>query len=239
MIHVEMNNKNLILSVIDEGIGIDEKNMDSIFNPFEQEDSSTTRNFGGTGLGLSITKSLVELMHGDLGVESVKNIGSTFRVVIPFKKIVKQKLAKKEKDIDYHSLFEDVNILIVDDNEINHEVLKGVFEDFKVNLFHAYNGSECKKIAERESIDIILMDFHMPDMDGSEVTRNLKKSNLTKQVPVIGVSADAFKSSKELAIESGMEGYITKPIDFDNLFLLMSKLLVKEIPYNINESFQV
>ena len=228
-IHAEINDNELVLSVIDEGIGIDKKNIESIFNPFEQEDSSTTRNFGGTGLGLSITKSLVELMNGQLLVESKKGEGSTFKVLVPFDKVQIGKSSNNEKKIDYGASFKGVKILIVDDTEINHEVLNGVFEDFEVTLYHAYNGNECKKIAEREIPDIILMDFHMPDIDGSEVTRNLKKSNLTKSIPVIGVSADAFKSSKEIALESGMEGYITKPIDFDLLFYTMSNLLSKEL----------
>ena len=231
-IHALMNDDELILSVVDEGIGIDEKNLDSIFNPFEQEDTSTTRNYGGTGLGLSITKSLVELMNGQLLVESKKGKGSTFKVIVPFHKIQLGKSSYDEQKNDYHSCFNGIKILVVDDTEINHEVLKGVFEDFEVNLFHAYNGNQCKEIAERELPDIILMDFHMPDIDGSEVTRNLKQSNLTKKIPVIGVSADAFKSSKEAALSSGMEGYITKPIDFDQLFLTMSKILPKDLIEN-------
>ena len=109
-------------------------------------------------------------------------------------------------------------VLIVDDNEINHEVLKGVFEDFDLQLLHAYNGYECLNITEKEFPDIILMDFHMPDIDGTEVTKQLKNSSVTSSIPVLGVSADAFKSSKIQALESGMVGYVTKPIDFNLLF---------------------
>ncbi len=227
-IHAEMKGREFVLSVVDEGIGIDKKNLETIFNPFEQEDSSTTRNFGGTGLGLSITRSLVDLMNGQLLVESEKGIGSSFRVIVPFDKIKTGSSLSKGKDVDFEAYFKGIKILIVDDTEINHEVLNGVFEDFELTLLHAFNGKECKNIAEREIPDIILMDFHMPDIDGSEVTKNLKKSNLTKRIPVIGVSADAFKSSKEIALNSGMDDYITKPIDFDNLFLTIFNLLAKD-----------
>ena len=120
-------------------------------------------------------------MNGQLLVESKKGKGSTFKVIVPFHKIQLGKSSYDEQKNDYHSCFNGIKILVVDDTEINHEVLKGVFEDFEVNLFHAYNGSQCKEIAERELPDIILMDFHMPDIDGSEVTRNLKQSNLTKK----------------------------------------------------------
>ena len=93
---------------------------------------------------------------------------------------------------------------------------------------HAYNGFECLEITEKERPDIILMDFHMPDIDGTEVTRRLKKSFSTASIPILGVSADAFKSSKLLALESGMVGYITKPIDFNLLFSLMANYLPKQ-----------
>lgn len=228
---VEMDGTNLILSVIDQGIGIEQKNIEAIFNPFEQVDSSTTRSHGGTGLGLSITKSLVALMRGEIKVISKVNEGSTFKVSFPFKHKKRKSTKEFNQDLDYSTLIKNVKVLIVDDNEINHEVLKGVFEDFEISLFHAYNGVECIEITENEMPDIILMDFHMPDIDGTEVTRRLKKSFSTASIPILGVSADAFKSSKKQALESGMIGYITKPIDFDLLFSLMVEYLpkVKEI----------
>lgn len=228
VIRAEMIDGELILSVIDQGIGIEEKNIDAIFNPFEQVDSSTTRTFGGTGLGLSITKSLVELMKGEINVESKVSFGSTFVVSFPFKQKKRKEREDLDSHIDYKSIIKNVKVLIVDDNEINHEVLKGVFEDFNITLVHAYNGFECLEITEKERPDIILMDFHMPDIDGTEVTRRLKKSFSTASIPILGVSADAFKSSKLLALESGMVGYITKPIDFNLLFSLMANYLPKQ-----------
>ena len=174
VVKVEMDDLNLILSVVDQGIGIDQKNIEAIFNPFEQVDSSTTRTHGGTGLGLSITKSLVELMKGEISVSSKVNEGSTFKVSFPFKQKGRKSTKELNQDIDYTSLIKDVKILIVDDNEINHEVLKGVFEDFEISLFHAYNGFECIEITKQEIPDLILMDFHMPDIDGTEVTKRLK-----------------------------------------------------------------
>ena len=235
VVKVEMDKLNLILSVVDQGIGIDQKNIDAIFNPFEQVDSSTTRTHGGTGLGLSITKSLVELMKGEISVSSKVNEGSTFKVSFPFKQKGRKSTKELNQDIDYTALIKDVKILIVDDNEINHEVLKGVFEDFEISLFHAYNGFECIEITQQEMPDLILMDFHMPDIDGTEVTKRLKKVFSTASIPILGVSADAFKSSKKLALDSGMVGYITKPIDFDLLFSLMVKYLPKSKEVKIEE----
>jgi len=235
VVKVEMDDLNLVLSVVDEGIGIEQKNIEAIFNPFEQVDSSTTRTHGGTGLGLSITKSLVELMKGVISVKSKVNEGSTFKVSFPFKQKRQKNTKELNQDIDYSALIKDVKVLIVDDNEINHEVLKGVFEDFEISLFHAYNGYECIEITQKEMPDLILMDFHMPDIDGTEVTKRLKKTFSTASIPVLGVSADAFKSSKKLALDSGMVGYITKPIDFDLLFSLMVKYLPKSKGVKVEE----
>ena len=166
-------------------------------------------------------------MKGEIKVTSKVNEGSTFKVSFPFKQKKRKDVKELNKDVDYGALIKNVKVLIVDDNEINHEVLKGVFEDFEISLFHAYNGFECIEITDKEMPDIILMDFHMPDIDGTEVTRRLKKSFSTASIPVLGVSADAFKSSKTQALESGMVGYITKPIDFDLLFSLMVEYLPK------------
>ena len=220
-----MDNDKLTMSVVDQGIGIDKKNLDAIFNPFEQVDSSTTRNYGGTGLGLSITKSLVELMNGKIEVFSEVNKGSTFTVSFTFDKKKAEKVHSYDDNMDYSTMIKNVKILIVDDNEINHEVLKGVFEGFEVQLLHAYNGYECLEITEKELPDIILMDFHMPDIDGTEVTKKLKSSSVTSTIPILGVSADAFKSSMMQALDSGMVGYVTKPIDFNLLFRLMAEEL--------------
>ncbi|MBG16641.1 MAG: hypothetical protein CL853_09855 [Crocinitomicaceae bacterium] len=225
VVKADMDNENLILSVIDQGIGIDEKNIEAIFNPFEQVDSSTTRTYGGTGLGLSITKSLVELMNGTIQVRSKVNQGSTFTVSFFFDKKKTEKVQIFGDDVDYSLIIKNFKVLIVDDNEINHEVLKGVFESFDLEILHAYNGYECLDITEKELPDIILMDFHMPDIDGTEVTKQLKSSSITSSIPILGVSADAFKSSKMQALDSGMVGYVTKPIDFNLLFKLMAEHL--------------
>ena len=214
----EMKNDRVELSfeIQDTGIGIPQSKLLRIFNSFEQGDSSTTRKFGGTGLGLHISKSLVQLMGGEIMVESEEEQGSVFTCQIPFKKSAKKaqeviQPGKTERSIDKR---ENYNILIAEDNKTNQVVTLNMIQKLGYGGDIANNGVEVlKKLAETR-YDLILMDIKMPGLDGLKTTkeiRNNRKYSEFKDIPIIALTANANRNEKEGYKEVGMNDLIFKP----------------------------
>ncbi|MFT7230642.1 MAG: signal transduction histidine kinase/ActR/RegA family two-component response regulator [Bacteroidia bacterium] len=217
----------LRFSVKDDGIGISEEKQRKIFESFEQEDTSTSRKYGGIGLGLSISKKLVELMGGEIGLTSEKNIGTTFyftlNVEIP-KTLARQELTvntipsatqASEATVMTSGKFAELyplRILVAEDNPFNKMFIDKLFEKFGYTDAHyAENGIEVLKKLEHETIDVILMDIQMPEMDGLEATRRILKKYGNRRPAIIALTADATDSSKSHYLDAGMDGFLSKP----------------------------
>ena len=213
--------KSIEFFIEDSGIGIPQEMHAVIFERFRQVDDSHTRTYGGTGLGLTICKNLTHLMGGELNLQSEVGKGTRFTITLPMWTISSQreepaedKTKTKERD------WKEKVILIAVDEESNYTFLEHVLKRTGVKLLWAQNGMEAVNIAQTEKIDLILMDIHMPGMDGYEATEIIKKGN--KSLPIIAQTAYALKGEKELSIGSGCDAYISKPIDIIELMGLLS-----------------
>lgn len=208
--------------VIDKGIGIDNSKLNSVFKTFEQADSSTTREYGGTGLGLAISKTLVELMDGRIGVLSELNVGSTFYFTLPLFDV----LDEEEIEIIEENI-KNINgkVLIVEDNKTNQILLCALLDDLGLECAVVNNGLEAIEAVKKARYDLILMDENMPIMNGSEATKIIKTLDGVKDIPIIAVTANALKGDKETFLESGMDDYISKPIDAVKLEKIIKKYI--------------
>ncbi|GEM_PF-2046564 len=228
--------------VNDTGIGMTEEQLNRLFEPFMQADQSTTRVYGGTGLGLSITYKLIEMMQGKIEVSSKINEGSCFAVALTFEYTIKsneQVVKQVTDDVSYElENIRGARILLVDDHEINQQVAKEILEleGFYVEI--ADNGEVAlDKLNAGAEYDLILMDLQMPIMDGYQATKIIKQNLRLKDIPIIGLSADAVYDTKKKALDSGMNDFITKPINTSMLFKVISKWITPKIrePYKRTE----
>ena len=214
----------LIFKIMDEGIGISEDKQKIIFNPFEQADNTITREFGGTGLGLAITKKMVELLSGSITLKSVENEGAEFTIKIPLHPV---SAIAVSQNIDLASVHfaKDHKILLVEDNLMNQNMMKKLLQEFNLHVDLASNGTEAIDMAVQMSPDLILMDMHMPQMDGTEATKAIRQINTLKKIPIIAISADAFEEKQKAALKIGVNDYLTKPIDLNKLIDTLQKYL--------------
>ncbi|MBF0234874.1 MAG: response regulator, partial [Desulfamplus sp.] len=227
--------------IADTGIGISEEHKNRLFHSFSQEDSSTSRKYGGTGLGLAISKKLVELMGGGVGVISEKNVGSTFQFTVTFEKnntYVDSTAVKKEVDAASPRLINlstlpHAEILLVEDNIMNQKVALALLNKFDFLVDIANNGREAVDAARRKHYDLIFMDMQMPEMDGIEATkiiRNCDSPVLNPNVPIISMTANATKNDRQKCYDAGMNAYLSKPIDPEELLSVIKKYLVDTPP---------
>ena len=210
--------------IIDEGVGIPESKLETIFVPFEQVDTSVTRKFGGTGLGLAITKKMVELMGGTIEVSSTLGKGSVFEIAIPLREA---DIFEGEEEYDLDTIVFSKNnvILVVEDNKMNQEMMEAFFKQLNLPMYLAENGEEGVRKTMELRPNLILMDMHMPVMDGMEATKQIRKTDEIKTTPIVAVSADAFQDQQKQALAIGIDGYITKPINFTKLMPYFIKYL--------------
>ncbi|MFO8235424.1 MAG: ATP-binding protein [Bacteroidales bacterium] len=208
--------------VADTGKGISKTKRQEIFKRFSQEENTQKQNINGTGLGLSISKGLVELMGGEIWVDSELDKGSTFYFTIPFKKAEKNKQDDKAQNLTKD--LSNKTILIVEDDYNSYILLKTILKDSKCKIIHVDNGYKAiDKIKQTPEIDLILMDIRLPHMDGLTTTKEIKK--IRKDIKVIAQSAYAMAEDKEKTIKAGCEDLITKPIDKEKLLNLVHKFL--------------
>ena len=207
-------------SVSDHGPGIPAEVQGRLFQAFEQGDNSATREFGGTGLGLAISKRLVELMGGEIGFDSQAGRGSTFWCVIPLEprtardqpaRPSKMPLAEIEAALSQrHGA---AHLLLVEDNPVNLEVARGSLEHLPWRIDTATDGREAVDLAGRRRYDLILMDMQMPEMDGLEATRQIRRLPGHATTPIIAMTANAFHSDRRLCLEAGMNDHVSKPVE--------------------------
>ncbi|MDR0876227.1 MAG: response regulator [Clostridiales Family XIII bacterium] len=219
-------------SVADTGIGLDKEAMESIFDAFEQGDGSATRRYGGVGLGLPISRSIVRLMGGDIEIDSRPGEGSTFSFVLNLKTIFSEEKSKEEapNTIDLTG----TRILVVDDVDINRMIVASLLEDTGVEIIEAEDGKEALEVfisSEPGSIAAIFMDLMMPVMGGLESVEAIRALDRpdAKTVPIIALTANAFKEDVERALAAGMNEHMAKPIDPDDLIAVIYRYLGKKL----------
>ena len=224
-----VDQSNLLFFVRDSGIGIPEKMRERIFERFVQLDQDGENAMGGAGLGLAISKNIINLLGGKLWVESVEGKGSDFFFQLPIKEVPKNiKHTINDKDdqnLDFESDWSNKRILIAEDDQINFQYLKEVISKSGAEILWARSGIEAINIAEvEEKLNLILMDIKMPEIDGIQATRYIKK--IRPQVPVIAQTAYAMENDRIKCLNAGCSAYIPKPIDQKKLFLLIEKFLL-------------
>lgn len=223
-LHVSHQEKNIVFKVTDTGIGITEAQIDKLFNPFQQADTSTTRQFGGTGLGLAICHDLSKLMGGLIEVKSIPDQGSTFTVYLPLPKCAPQINIEQDNLPSDKNQLENCRILVADDVEMNRFLLSNMLAHEGADVVLAENGKQALEAVEKQgaaAFNIILMDVQMPIMDGHQATRHIHKIAL--DLPVIGLTANAMTQDKEKALAAGMIDHVPKPIDFNQLMRSIHK----------------
>ena len=215
-------NGELVISVVDTGIGIPQSKIGHLFTAFHQGDSSITRRFGGTGLGLAITKYLVEMMRGTISVKSEENVGSHFEIKIP---VLTRNNQDRPVKIEPNHPSKAVNLLVVEDTESNQFVIKLILNKLGHNVFIASHGAEAIAFLEeqRQNIDIILMDVSMPIMDGITATRLIRQKGIN--IPIIALTAHALESDKTTCMKAGMDGFVSKPVRRQEIYEAIQSLV--------------
>lgn len=218
------NREYLQFKISDTGIGIAEEQKDRLFEPFEQEDSETARNYGGSGLGLSITKNLVEMMKGAIHVESEKGNGACFIVELPFIIAAKAEEVSQIDEIEMREYdLSGVHILLADDNTLNCEIAVELLESANAVVDTVENGKEAvEKFLHSKpgTYQLILMDVQMPVMSGYEATAQIRhaKHEQARTIPILAMTANAFTEDVSASLSAGMNAHIAKPIDTSILF---------------------
>lgn len=224
----------LKISISDTGVGMSPSQMEKIFNPFTQADSSVTRKFGGTGLGLTISKRIVEALGGEIQVESEIGVGSTFSFTIDIGEVAETKM------ITYHdyltssriqspaqtktiSQLPSCDILVVDDGDANRRLIRLILERAGCRVAEAINGQEGYELALQNQFAIVLMDMQMPVMDGYSATRALRERGYSG--PIVALTANAMASDQDKCFQAGCDAFLAKPIQIDKLLAELSELL--------------
>jgi PAS domain S-box-containing protein len=215
---VELN-----FSVIDTGVGIVDSKKDVLFENFIQGDTSTSRNFGGTGLGLSICKRFVELLGGEITIKNNKKRGTVINFYIKMNIVEESKkenidILKKDYITGFIPDFEGIKILLVEDNYINQKMMVELLSSANLDVYCAENGIKTIDLIDSHQFGMIIMDIHMPGMDGYELTGLIRKNKNYKKIPIIALTADAIDGTKEKIKRAGMNAYLIKPVIPDNLF---------------------
>lgn len=230
----------LVINVKDTGIGISKENMEKLFTQFTRFDMEKNRNIEGTGLGLSLAKRLTDLMQGEIEVQSIYGVGSSFTVTIPQQVVDAEPIGDFHQKYSsvadqagkYHQSFEapDAKILVVDDTKVNLKVIVGLLKSTKIKVDTALNGRQCLEMVSQTAYDLIFMDHMMPEMDGIDTFAEMRKlkNSPNKNTPVIMLTANAITGVREQFLQAGFTDYLSKPVSGDTLENMILKYLPKE-----------
>lgn len=207
------------LSVTDTGIGIAKEKLDIIFKEFEQADDQIHGTYGGTGLGLSICQKLAVMLGSKLNVESKEGVGTTFSMSINIDEELNKIALSDSKELTKN--ISDLNILIAEDNAMNQKYITKLLDKKNIQYVIASNGVEAVRLASLSDYDIILMDLHMPEMDGFQATKAIKLKGKNTETPIIALTASTMQTQKDEAFEAGMIDFLSKPFSPTQLFLLL------------------
>jgi len=223
------------IRVTDTGPGMDAETLSRLFKAFVQADATTQRNHGGTGLGLFITRRLAELMGGAASVESRPGVGSTFRVSFSARPASARATDESQpaSASEIHAALKSSNlrVLLVDDHPINRKIAALFLRPFNMRIVEAENGIEALAALEREPFDLVLLDIHMPKMDGPTVFSRIRAGSADwADVPVIALTADAMSGDRERYLAMGMSGYLSKPLAERDLMSEVTRVINLEPP---------
>ena len=212
----------IAITVEDTGVGIAPDRIGALFQEFSQADSSVTRNYGGTGLGLAISQRLVEIMGGTIRVESTLGRGSTFVVETP----VRLADAGELTDSRHMTLAESESspgcrVLLAEDNLVNQKIGQRILEKLGCHVDLAINGREAIELADSAQYDVILMDLHMPEVDGLQSTRGIRLRGI--RTPIVALTASVMDETREACEAAGMDAFITKPIRMDEISSILKR----------------
>ncbi|MGK0462429.1 MAG: signal transduction histidine kinase [Candidatus Azotimanducaceae bacterium] len=214
-IKAEIKNDRLGIVISDSGIGIPEEAQVSLFEPYVQADSSTTRKYGGSGLGLSIVKKLITAMDGSIAVNSVPGKGSQFTISLPCE-VSELKPLEAEEVVQYEVI--PLKILVADDNAVNRMVLSRLLEKDGHSVVSVSNGREAVDYIIHHEVDAVLMDIQMPELDGIAATEQIRNFNSEKSTtPIIAITANTSSEAIERMLKSGMNNYVAKPFKYEDL----------------------
>ncbi|MFV8346069.1 ATP-binding protein [Flavobacterium sp. ZB4P13] len=224
------------VSVQDSGIGIPSDRIDAIFDPFIQVSNDTARKYGGTGLGLTIIKKIITIMNGEIQVKSKLGVGTKFIVNLPFGKenlnsVGSKSIINKDKSVIPINRDEKIKVLLVEDNRINQILVQKVLSKFNFDCVTVDNGVLAVEAVINENFDIILMDIMMPIMDGYEaalIIRNLE-DKIKKNIPIVALTAVVTGSVIEACSSVGIERYLSKPFESEELYNVINELVHKEV----------
>ena len=226
----------LLVEVSDTGLGVPEELQESIFQPFSQADSTTTRRFGGTGLGLPICKHLVGLMGGEMGLKSRPGEGSTFWFTVPLKRS-----GEKKEEVGPEDELFGLRVLIIDDNETNRTILRQELMNRDITTKDAASGAEglellSKAARRRVPFDLVILDMQMPDMDGLEVAQRIRSGEDSPEVPIVLLTSIGKGDWEKKAADVGIDAFHQKPIRPENLFHAIRKVVALD---EVNEEPEV
>ncbi|OOG77056.1 PAS domain-containing hybrid sensor histidine kinase/response regulator [Algoriphagus sp. A40] len=212
----------LSFQITDTGIGISKEHLEHLADPFYQVESSNTRTYQGTGLGLAIAKKIIELMGGQLEIESEIGKGSVFSFSVIVKKADQNIITPESQELTWKDIREmgtvfPLRILLAEDNDLNLQLMTLMFQQLGFQFEVAQNGEEALEKVKNQDFDVILMDVQMPLMNGLEATREIRKLKGKSNLVIIGLSANVFEEDQKKALESGMDDYLTKPIRLASL----------------------
>lgn len=228
-LHISIKDEKLYFEIIDTGIGIEESEIKNIFKPFEQVEKN--RHIAGSGLGLAITKELVERLGGEIGVESEINQGSKFWFYIQYEESHPNFVLEKVDENEVIEIKQNSNntILVVDDIKENRKLLSQMLSQNGFNIIEAVDGKDAIEKFKENRVDLIFMDILMPNIDGYEATQTIRM--LSREIPIITVSAHVFKEDEQKALDLGANEFISKPIDEMEVYRCLEKYLNVEVIY--------
>jgi signal transduction histidine kinase/ActR/RegA family two-component response regulator len=232
-VRVSRHNDKTLIEVSDTGIGMSPDQLAQLFVPFTQAESSTTRRFGGTGLGLAIARQLAELMDGAITVRSLEGKGSTFSATVSLQRIAEVGSALAEAEVAIEGAYQPlgVRILAAEDNPTNQLVLKTLLQQFGLEVTLVSDGAAAVAAWERQTWDVVLMDVHMPEMDGVTATRWIRDRERRlgrPATPIIGLTANVLAHQLSEYAAAGMSGHVAKPIEVEKLFEALSQALAAQ-----------
>jgi two-component system, sensor histidine kinase len=226
-LHVTRDEKDLVLAVTDSGLGMNKATMAKLFQRFSQGDDSRARRHGGTGLGLEISRDLAQLMGGDISVSSQIDHGSRFELRLPYQAVnaadikairTASQAATKTSLAVPAANARSLHVLAAEDNPVNREVLAAMIDQLGHRVTFAANGIEALNAVRDQAFDLVLMDLHMPELDGIETTQRIRAlQSANTEVPIFALTADAFADTEERCRGAGMTGFITKPVELGRL----------------------
>jgi PAS domain S-box-containing protein len=227
-----IENNFLEFYVKDTGIGIPKEKQEIIFERFRQVEETFSRKYGGTGLGLAISKGFVELMGGQIRMETAEDSGTTFYFTIPYKPVdTNVATVKKKKKNGYK--WDDKLILVVEDDATNFKYIEAALKPTKVKILHTISGNKAIELSLRNpTINLVLMDLRLPDINGFEATQSIKK--MRDNLPIIAQTSSAFKEDRNKSFEAGCDDFIAKPFDENKLLETINKYFKKGSKGNLN-----